>query len=371
MLLSPSRGAIKAHPIIGIICPNQEQESFIKDLIIGKPRNGHNEDLIDKARSAMTVGESTISIAETSNSITLVFVNPKSTWSSLIEQVDGVIAVLDGDLGLDPMLAQLWAAASDQDVPRIVVAPNTFRTRADFDEIVAIVQRVLEPDVLVRYLPIDDDLNAEQDTDYVGLFDLLSNDIRVYFENHATINLPDHEHFELTNDQREDLIEELVHTVLDDDALNNYSNGLPLNFSKLRELWNNDEVVSVLPVTNNVGADLLVEWIESREQRHEPIIHVDDHMFSDDDVYGADALSAETTYGIAIAPHVIKLWGAPLRERYLSEVKSKRRVNVQVVDAGLVLTQDEVVSGESFVNQDLLALNSYLPYFVLPELSEN
>lgn len=355
MLLSPSAGAPKAHQVIAVICPNDAQELFIRDQLF----RHYSVQSDAQTFVALTLGGEHISLSALTDETSLVFIQPAQRWLELIANVDGIIAVIDGDIGLAPELQQLWDVASDADLPRLVIAPDTFRTRADFDEIVAIVQRVLEPDALVRYLPIDDDADTDLDADYVGLYDLLSNDIRVYDAEGVTLRMPDHEHLELTNDQREDLVDELAHSVLEDAALENYANGLPLNFTRLREMWNSDDVVSVLPLTAKVGVDLLTQWIDARRTRLDPVVE----QSVDEDVSDLDS----NTFGIAIDQHVIRLWGNQLAHGALVRVSDNQLVSILGSVPGVCVTNSEVTVGNSFVVPEV----STETHLVLPELLEN
>ncbi len=336
-----------AHLTIGLISPNQVRAEQLVHLLARKSGPDRTTSAAVEHATVKNLGE--VRLSAISEFVTLISVQSLTTWEPLLDGLDGVILIIDGDVGLDLASQSLWAYASDIDLPRLVVTPDSARTRADFDEVVAIVQRVLEPDALIRFLPISD----EESTDYVALFDLLSNDIRAYDQLSQVSSLaPDSEHLELTNDQREDFIDELVHIILDDAALSNYNAGLPLNFARLRDKWNSDEIVSVLPVSEFLGIDLVLEWITERLVRVVPVVE------------GADELPALS--GVAIHPHVLRMWesNAARHDRYeLVYVDTQSPVVTEIVVPGIVIVQAEQSIGASVSTPDAAS------YLVLPELS--
>ena len=347
MLPSQSQQQLMAHLTIGVISPNQQRAEQLLRLLARKSGPNHANSAAVENVTLKNLGE--VGLSAISEFVTLISVQSHTDWEPLLDGLDGVILIIDGDVGLDRTSQSLWAYASDIDLPRLVVTPDSARTRADFDEVVAIVQRVLEPDALIRFLPISD----EESTDYVALFDLLSNDIRTYNQLSQVSSLaPDAEHLDLTNDQREDFIDELVHIILDDVALSNYNAGLPLNFARLRDDWNCDEIVSVLPVSELLGIDLVHEWINSRAVRVVPV------------VMGADEFP--TLSGVAIHPHVLRMWGSNAERGVgfeLVTVDTQSPVVTAIVVPGIVIVQAEQSIGAS------VSTPKDTSYLVLPELS--
>jgi hypothetical protein len=91
----------------------------------------------------------------------------------ILESCDAFVASLDGAAGVDPKIVEFWSSARDVTLPRHILAFNVVNGRADFDELCAIASRVLEPDLLVRYLPIDSD----DELSLTGVYDILTSEI--------------------------------------------------------------------------------------------------------------------------------------------------------------------------------------------------
>lgn len=346
MLPSPTEPHFMTHPVIAVICPSPARFAQFASLLTS---------CANSSRTLPCLTENSVHLVELNSDIALVVLAPDERHAHMLSAVDGMIAILDGDRGLDKATQALWDAASDLDLPRLVVAPDANITRADFDEVVAIVQRVLEPDALIRYLPIND----EDSSDYVGLFDLLTNDIRAYSVDGIVSHIaPEHEHLELTTDQRETFVDELAHVVLDDEALENFAQGLPLNMARLRESWNGNDIVTVLPLTERVGADLIVEWLTNRHQRVYPIVQ--------SNVTGESTTPlADVTYGYAIDEKVIRLWGPAVDVTSLVSVETGTVVDLVGSVSGVALVDGRVKTESSFVS-DVAAANG--TYLLLPEL---
>ena len=339
------------HQVIAVICPTDERFDDFTHLL----RSRVNSVTV----ASCAVDGHPVHLASLTGGPTLLVVRPDDVWSNLLDQQDGVIVILDGDRGLDKATQTLWDAACDSDLPRLVLAPDAHSTRADFDEVVAIVQRVLEPDALIRFLPI----NGEDTEDYVGLFDLVTNDIRAYSED-GTVSIiaPDHEHLELTNEQRESFIDELAHVVLDDEALEKFEQGLPINMARLRDEWNSDDVVTVLPLTQRLGIDLVSEWIDARSPRIEPV-----WQFEHDSAANAGEVS-EGLYGVAIAPRVIRLWGTPIDGTQVNQlVQASTGVLIELIaqTPDLAITSSPVTVGSSWLSKESDDATRFL---ILPEL---
>ena len=346
MLPSPIEPHFMTHPVIAVICPSLARFHQFTSLLAAR---------VNVSETVFGPDSDAVQLVDINSDISLIVLAPEENDAHLLSSVDGVIAIIDGDRGLDKATQSLWDVASDLDLPRLVVAPDAHITRADFDEVVAIVQRVLEPDALIRYLPIND----EDSSDYVGLFDLLSNDIRAYSTSGLISHIaPDHEHLELTTDQREIFVDELTHVVLDDDSLENFAQGLPLNMARLRDSWNGDDIVTVLPLTDRLGADLIVEWLTSRNPRVYPIVRSSATGESTTPVAGV-------SYGFAINDNLIRLWKGSVDELTLVSVETGKIVDLSGSVTGVAAVKDRVKTGTSFVSDLPLANGTYL---VLPEL---
>ena len=221
-----------------------------------------------------------------------------SLQDSVVEAADGLILILDGALGLDPHSVSVWSKAADLSIPRHIGAVHVTTGRADFDELIAIATRVLEPDLMVRYLPID----SEDDDSLVGQYDLLTADIHDCSAGVPVIRHGDPEHVALTADRRDDLFEELAHAGLADEVLNTHRQGLPVSIPALTDAWSDEHIVSITALDNQVGTHILSEWFHLVPVRWVPIVAEDDQMTSVE--------SSDKPVGVGIGHGIARLWGS-------------------------------------------------------------
>lgn len=230
---------------------------------------------------------------------TLLFVQASDATPELIEASDGFLLVIDGGIGLGPHEMATWNHAADHTIPRNVLAFNVHSSRADFDEVVAIVERVLEPDAMVRYLPIEND----DENQFAGIYDVLTGDIHDYSNGDLEIRSGDPEHMSLTADKREALFDELAHHGLDDENLKAHSLGMPLNIPSLERIWTSTDIVSVIPIDDGVGNDVLRSWLEAITPRWLPSVSTHNLTTSVEET--------NLRVGICVADGLIRMWGVP------------------------------------------------------------
>lgn len=177
-------------------------------------------------------------------------------WS----EVSGAALLLDANQGLSAQAIAFWQAASDESVARHVLITNSVGGRADFDEMVAIVRRVLEEDAQVRYFPLADD----DESHAVGLLDIVNQEV-ISFTAHREIHSPaDLEHMELTADNREELFDVCAHASFNDENLQNFNAGLPLDLRAMRAATLSSDVVLISPCEHEVGLTQFFEWCSAR-----------------------------------------------------------------------------------------------------------
>lgn len=206
---------------------------------------------------------------------------------------DGVIGILDGNLGISPTFISAWNEAKDHDLPRVIVTINTITGRADFDEAISLGELVLNEDIAMRYYPIQ----SEEEPKYVGLLDVLTNEI---CQPQKSPIPADQEHIDLTIAEHDELIDLLVHADLTDVIFENHLAGLPISMPRLRELWLSDEIVTLLPMDQFISDTQILDWIAARKPRWLPTVSSDNGI---QNIY-----EINKTLGIGIASGVARIW---------------------------------------------------------------
>ncbi|MBV5267094.1 MAG: hypothetical protein JZU67_00945, partial [Burkholderiaceae bacterium] len=118
----------------------------------------------------------------------------------ITQSCDALVVALDGSTGVGPETFILWQQARDQSLPRHFLATNTVHGRADFDELSAIAIRTMEPDLMIRYLPIDSD----DESSLAGIYDLLTSEIQTGTAPDWITVSADPEHIAITSTAREE-----------------------------------------------------------------------------------------------------------------------------------------------------------------------
>ncbi|HEV3173587.1 MAG TPA: elongation factor G-like protein EF-G2 [Actinocrinis sp.] len=137
-----------------------------------------------------------------------------------LRAADAALFVVSAADGVDGATQLLWEECAAVEMPRAVVVTKLDSPRADFDEMVAICQRVFGDGVQPLYLPLLDD--AEQ---VGGLIGLLSQRIYDYSEGGRAENDADPEHLELIEGPRNALIEGIIAESEDESLMDRYLGG--------------------------------------------------------------------------------------------------------------------------------------------------
>ena len=137
-----------------------------------------------------------------------------------LRAADAALFVVSAVGGLDAVTAQLWAECEAVGMPRAVVVTQLDRARADFDEAVALCQRLLSEGVLPLSLPMHAD-----DGTVAGLIRLLDQRVSDSSSGERVERDPDHEHLALIGDLRGDLIEGVIAESEDETLLDRYLGG--------------------------------------------------------------------------------------------------------------------------------------------------
>jgi elongation factor G len=158
----------------------------------------------------------------------------------------------------------LWEECAAVGMPRAVVVTKIDHQRADFDETVAVCQRLFGEGVLPLYLPL-----AADDGTPGGLLGLLSLKVYDYSGTARETREPDPEHVALVSDARSTLLEGIIAESEDETLMDRYLEGEELDMSTLvadlEKAVARGSFYPVLPVggPNGLGVAELLEVLTS------------------------------------------------------------------------------------------------------------
>ncbi len=222
---------------------------------------------------------------------------PSQADPRILDSCDAFVASLDGAAGVDPKIIEMWSAARDATLPRHILAFNVVNGRADFDELCAISSRVLEPDLLVRYLPID----ADDELSLTGVYDILTSEIHALIDSKWITKAADPEHIAITSSAREDLFDQLAYLGLDDSTLEKHTAGLPISVTKLEAAWSHPDVVTITPIDDGIGVSTFSHWLSVLKPVWIPVLS--------DAGTVCEATESSTRVGIAVTENLVRMWG--------------------------------------------------------------
>src|SRR5689334_23419688 len=145
-----------------------------------------------------------------------------------LRAADAALFVVSAVDGVDGSTRLLWEECAAVGMPRAVVVTKLDHQRADFDETVAICQRVFGDGVLPAYLPL-----AADDGTPAGLIGLLSQRVFDYSGGSRTIRDPEPEHLPLIESARNALIEGIIAESEDETLMDRYLGGEDLDVDTL------------------------------------------------------------------------------------------------------------------------------------------
>ncbi len=145
-----------------------------------------------------------------------------------LRAADAALFVVSAVDGVDGMTRMLWEECAGVGMPRAVVVTRLDQQRADFDEALAIAQRVFGEGVQPLYLPLLDDAEAP-----AGLMGLLSQQVFDYSSGARVERGADPEHLELIEAPRTTLIEGIIQESEDDGLLDRWLAGEDVSFDTL------------------------------------------------------------------------------------------------------------------------------------------
>jgi elongation factor G len=138
-----------------------------------------------------------------------------------LRAADAALFVVSAVDGVDAATVSLWEECARVGLPRAVVVTKLDQPRADFDEAVAVCQRVFGDNVLPLYLPMHDDETVG------GLMGLLSQSVYDYSGGGypPVERPPDPEHLPLIEEARNRLIEGIIAESEDETLMERYLEG--------------------------------------------------------------------------------------------------------------------------------------------------
>lgn len=138
-----------------------------------------------------------------------------------LRAADSALFVISAVDGVDAQTVQLWDECAAVGLPRVIVITQLDRARADFDDSVALCQRVLGEAVHPLYLP----LHGEGDDGVQGLIGLLSQRVYDWSTGDRVERDPDPQHLPLIENLRNDLLEAVIAESEDETLLDRYLAG--------------------------------------------------------------------------------------------------------------------------------------------------
>jgi elongation factor G len=147
-----------------------------------------------------------------------------------LRAADAALFVVSSVDGIDGNTQMLWEECAAVGMPRAVVVTKLDHQRADFDESIAVCQRVFGDGVQPLYLPLHGD-----DGTAAGLIGLLSQRVFDYSGGTRVEREPDAEHLPLVTDARNALIEGIIAESEDESLMDRYLEGEDIDAKVLIE----------------------------------------------------------------------------------------------------------------------------------------
>ncbi len=133
---------------------------------------------------------------------------------------DAALFVVSATDSIDGATRMLWDECANVSMPRAIVISKLDRDRADFEETMALCQRVFGESVLPLYLPMHTD-----DERVGGVIGLLSRQVVDYSSGERVERAPDAEHLPLIEESRNALIEGIIAESEDETLMDRYLAG--------------------------------------------------------------------------------------------------------------------------------------------------
>jgi elongation factor G len=181
-----------------------------------------------------------------------------------LRAADAALFVVSAVDGMDAATAALWEECAAVGMPRAVAVTRLDHQRADFDETVALCQRVFGDNVLPLYLP----MLGDDGESTVGLMGLITKRVFDYTNGHPPeVRDPDPEHLPAIEEARNELIEGIIAESEDETLMDRYLGGEEIEtqvlIDDLEKAVARGHFYPVVPVCaeTEVGLDALLELL--------------------------------------------------------------------------------------------------------------
>ncbi|BCB74196.1 elongation factor G-like protein EF-G2 [Phytohabitans flavus] len=181
-----------------------------------------------------------------------------------LRAADAALFVVSAVDGMDAATAALWEECASVGMPRAVAVTRLDHQRADFDETVALCQRVFGDNVLPLYLP----MLGDDGESTVGLMGLITKRVFDYTDGYPPqVREPDPEHLPAIEEARNELIEGIIAESEDETLMDRYLGGEDIEvevlITDLEKAVARGHFYPVVPVCaeTQVGLDALLELL--------------------------------------------------------------------------------------------------------------
>ncbi|GAA4685985.1 elongation factor G-like protein EF-G2 [Phytohabitans rumicis] len=181
-----------------------------------------------------------------------------------LRAADAALFVVSAVDGMDAATAALWEECAAVGMPRAVAVTRLDHQRADFDETVALCQRVFGDNVLPLYLP----MLGDDGESTVGLMGLITRRVFDYTDGYPPeVRDPDPEHLPAIDEARNELIEGIIAESEDETLMDRYLGGEEIEvevlITDLEKAVARGHFYPVVPVCaeTQVGLDALLELL--------------------------------------------------------------------------------------------------------------
>lgn len=146
------------------------------------------------------------------------------TAAAGVRAADAALVVVSAVGGVPPKTVEWWQSLEEAEMPRAIVVTHLDDPAADFDETVALCERLLGAGIVARHLPLFAG-DKHRPGPPVGVIDVQTGLLRSYGDSDVSARPADPEHVALVGDARDELLEELGSGSDDESLLDRYLDG--------------------------------------------------------------------------------------------------------------------------------------------------